>query len=119
MEEKEVVQQMSSPLYDAKGWLKLIGIVSIIYGVLMIFTIVGIVVCWLPIWMGVLLYGAASKIDAARSTGDSTAFLETMSKLKTYFIINGVLILIVIVGIVFAFVATGGAILSGISSLNY
>jgi len=92
MDERQLVRQISSPLFDAKGWL--------------------------PIWMGVLLFSAANKIEAARSHGDIAALTETMSKLKTFFIINGALVLISILGFAIAFLVTGGAIVSGISSFN-
>ncbi len=119
MEEKSLVQQISSPLYEAKGWLKLIGIFSIISGVGLIFTIFGILFCWIFIWMGVLLLGVASRIEQARASGDYAAMMESMNKLKTYFIINGVFTLLSILGIVLSIIFMGSALLTGLNSIDF
>ena len=49
MTTESVLQQMLEPLYRAKGWLKFVGVLSIIQGVLSILSIWGILICWLPI----------------------------------------------------------------------
>lgn len=49
---------------------------------------------WLPIWLGVLLYQAASAIENAAQLGDRVAFLRSMDNLKMYFVIQGVLALL-------------------------
>lgn len=95
------IQQLSAPIYQARGWLKLIGVLSIVGGAAQALSIVGIVVAWLPIWLGVLLYQAASSIESAAQSGDRFAFLRSMNNLKMYFVIQGVLTLL---GILVAFV---------------
>ena len=45
------IRTLSAPLYRVKGWLKFVGVMLIIDGVLLVFTFVGIVVCWIPIWL--------------------------------------------------------------------
>ena len=99
-QENQVVQQLSVPIFQARGWLKFLGILSIISGVLSALSIVGIIYAWLPIWMGVLMYQAGSSIDSASQFGDRFAFLQSMGSLKTYFVLQGVLSLIAIVFIV-------------------
>jgi hypothetical protein len=89
-QENQVVQQLSMPLYQARGWLKFLGVMTIIAGVPSVLALVGI----LQIWIGVLLFQAGSSIDAAGQFGDKFAFLRSMGGLKTYFIIQGVLTLI-------------------------
>ncbi|MBS1261023.1 MAG: hypothetical protein MAG453_00342 [Calditrichaeota bacterium] len=93
----ELIKSLSIPLYQAKGWLKLVGIFSIINGILIIFSLWGILICWLPIWMGVLLTKSAGLIERAQLSGDRSDFTQAMDKLKTYFTIQGVFLLIVIV----------------------
>jgi hypothetical protein len=100
--EARLVQEMSIPIYQARSWLKFLGILSIIGGVLQALTIAGIVVAWLPIWMGVLMYQAGSSIDSAGQFGDKFAFLRSMGNLKTYFVLQGVLTLIGIIFVVSA-----------------
>ncbi len=112
MEERDLVRELSIPIHQAKGWLKLLGIVSIIYGVILIFPIFTIIICWLPIWLGVLLFKAGNQIDFAYSSGDKHNFINSLNNLKTYFIINGVLLLLGLIGILFAVLFAGGALLS-------
>jgi len=96
---------LSTPLYGAKFWLQLVAVMSIIYGALMALSIIGIVVAWLPIWMGVLLFQCASQVDHAYLADDAQALHTALSKLRIYFTILGVLTLIGVVvgGLAFLF----------------
>lgn len=97
---------------QSKGWLKFIGVLLIIYGIITALTIVGIIIAWLPIWMGVLLFQAGSRADTAALTKDSSQLVPMMDKLRVYFMIQGVLILIVLVALVIGFIVSGGALFS-------
>ncbi|MEJ2596041.1 MAG: DUF5362 family protein [bacterium] len=92
--EEKVVKEVSMPLYTSKGWLKLIGILMLIYGVLIALTVVGIIVAWLPIWIGIILMQAAARINEAQITGRKEALIKAQSSLSTYFTVYGVLALI-------------------------
>lgn len=89
--EETSIQQLSVPMYEARGWLKFLGVLSILGGIAQALSIVGILVAWLPIWIGILLYQAASSIEGAAQAGNRFAFLDALNKLKTYFVIQGVL----------------------------
>ncbi len=93
MQEK-TIQQVSAPLYSAKGWMKFIGILLIVVGVIYALSIVGIIFAWIPIWLGILVTGAANKMDMAYQTGDKYSFIEAQKKIGLYFTIYGVLTLI-------------------------
>jgi len=101
------VRQASRPLYESKTWLKLLGVISIVSGALSVLTIVGIVFAWLPIWLGILLWKSGKAIEAAHETGDAASFLESQSRLKTYFLISGIVALIGIILTVIAFLFFG------------
>jgi len=92
--EAMLTKELSLPLYQSKGWMKFLGVMMIIWGALTALSIIGIVVAWLPIWLGVLLFQSASSIEQAQATGDKAAMIQSMSKLKLYFVITGVLALI-------------------------
>jgi hypothetical protein len=98
-----LIRELSMPIYQSKGWLKLIGILSIIYGVLLVITIFGILIAWLPIWMGALLIQSATSIERAHVTGDKVLLLESLDKLKTYFTIMGVLTILGLIAMVISF----------------
>jgi len=51
-DQNQMIQQMADPLARAKGWMQLLAIVTILYGVLAALTIVGLIIAWLPIWVG-------------------------------------------------------------------
>ncbi len=88
------VSNVMRPLNDAAGWMKLIGTLAIIYGVLTALTIIGLIIAWLPIWLGILLRGAAVEAQAAYASGDETAAVTATSKLQTIFKVQGIIILI-------------------------
>jgi Family of unknown function (DUF5362) len=90
----DLVQRIGFPIHQSRGWLKLLGVVSILSGILMVFTILGIVIAWLPIWLGVLLYQSAELVDRAYTSGDERTLIASLSKLKLYFIISGIMSLI-------------------------
>lgn len=96
-DDSRVVRELSVPIYQAKGWLKFLGVLTIISGIAQALSIVGILFAWLPIWMGILLYQAGSNIESAAQLGDKFGFLRSMGSLKTYFVLNGVLTLIAII----------------------
>ena len=114
-ESKTLLREVGSPIYQGRNWIKFLGVMSIIQGVVMVFTLVGIIIAWLPIWMGVILYQSATKMEQAYATGDKGGFYESMGKLKLYFMIQGIMALI---GIVFAIFALSigmlGAILDAV-----
>ncbi len=92
-----IIQELSNPIYQARGWLKFLGVLSIIGGIFQALSIVGIIVAWLPIWMGILMFQAGSSVEAAGQAGDKLSFLSSLGSLKTYFVLQGVLTLIAII----------------------
>lgn len=107
-----IISKLSFPLYQCKGWMKLVGVMSIIGGVLQILTIFGIIAAWLPIWTGILLFQSANATAEAYETENQGALLRSLSRLKTYFIIMGVLTLIgIIICVLFLFGILGPGLL--------
>jgi 1,4-dihydroxy-2-naphthoate octaprenyltransferase len=91
------LREIIEPLHRGKFWMQLLGIASIIYGVVMALTIVGLIIAWIPIWAGVVLMQAAGAASRAFENSDPIEMRHSMAKLKTYFTIFGVLMLIGIV----------------------
>lgn len=114
----QLVREVSAPLFQAKGWLKFLGVLMIIGGIVQAITIVGILICWLPIWVGILLLRVAATTESAQMSGSKDELITAMSKLKTVFTIYGILALIGIVFAVIAMIVFGTtALLSGFSNL--
>lgn len=101
------------------GWLKFLGIMSIIYGALTALTIVGILIAWLPIWLGVLLFQAGNQITEARISRNYFHLVEMMRKFKMYFMIQGILILITLVGLLIFFIGFGATLFSLLGSGDF
>ncbi|MBL7033918.1 MAG: hypothetical protein ISR91_07200 [Candidatus Delongbacteria bacterium] len=115
MEENLLVKQLSMPLYQSRGWLKFLGILSILYGVLAAITIIGLLVCWLPIWQGILLLRAGNSIEATQLVGSAEEFTKSLNSLRTYFTIMGVLALGGLVFTGLALLITGGTFLAAVT----
>ena len=93
------------PLVSAKGWLKFMGILNIIWGVLCCITIIGAVFGWLPIWLGVLFNRAANCFGDGYRQQSGTIIREGTRKLGTAVTIMGVLALIgLILSVLYIFV---------------
>ena len=99
---RALLREVGVPLYEGKGWIKFLGIMSVIQGIVAAISIVGILFAWLPIWVGVILYQSATKMEQAYTMGDKREFYESMSKLKLYFVIQGITTVIGIVIAIFA-----------------
>jgi hypothetical protein len=76
------------------GWIKFMGIMSIVGGCLQALTIFGLVIAWLPIWMGVVLTKAGSRAGEYADKGDFASLEGMTGQLKTYFTISGILIIV-------------------------
>jgi len=93
----DLVREIGYPLYNCRGWMKFLGVMSIISGVIQVITIIGILFAWLPIWTGILLFQAASAAEQAYETGNKNELNISLSKLKTYFVIMGVISLLAVI----------------------
>lgn len=85
------------PLHAVAGWIAFLGWVCIILGVIYCLTIIGLIIGWLPIWMGVLLKGTADKLKLGFQTGSEAELHAASKNLGTYFVILGILTLIAVV----------------------
>jgi hypothetical protein len=102
---ENLLKQICKLASGSSAWMKFLGVLSIIQGIVLIFTIWGILICWLPIWLGVILFKAAGDAEMA-SKGAATRMTDYLQKLNRYFLIQGILSLImIIIGLVLVFVA--------------
>ena len=85
------------PLHRAKFWLKLLGIFNVVIGALYCVTIIGAIVGWLPLWIGILLNKAASNLETGVRNNSSGAIQNALSNLATVITFAGVLCLIQLV----------------------
>ncbi len=89
--------------------MKLLAVVMIVQGVFLAITIVGLLIAWLPIWLGVLLWQSADAAQKARAAGDEAIAVDSLTKLKTMITIYGVVALIGVAfwGLMIIFIVVG------------
>jgi len=86
-----------APLYRVKGWIKFAGIMTIISGAFQVLSIWGIIIAWIPIWMGILLVSSANLLEQAHTAKNGTIMQQSFEKLGTYFKLMGIFIVVIIV----------------------
>lgn len=101
------IREVGLPIYQSKGWLKFLGVLSILQGIMAAITLVGLIIAWLPIWIGVVLYQSANSIEAAHVSGNKAHLVQALGKLKLYFTIQGIMTLIMLAFMVFSVFISG------------
>ncbi|MEO0270238.1 MAG: DUF5362 family protein [candidate division WOR-3 bacterium] len=88
------------------GWIKFFGIVNIIAGILEAITIIGILIAWIPIWIGITALQAASSAEKASISKSEADLIQYHSKIRFLFQLIGILIIVgIILGIIIFLVA--------------
>ena len=99
-------------------WAKFIGIVNIIVGALTAISLVGIIIAWLPIWMGVILFQAGSRADEANASKRYDQLVPMMEKLRMYFLVQGILVIVGIGLTILSFIIFGASMFSLFNQMN-
>lgn len=84
------INSLVTPLYKSLLWIRLFAACLIFYGALSTVTGVGVLVAWIPMWIGVLLFLTSRSISRAYRDSDEQAFVQMISRLKTIFTILGI-----------------------------
>ena len=111
------IHALIEPLYRAKFWMQFIGVMLIISGVLTALSIVGIIVAWIPIWAGIVLMQAAGAAQRAHESANPQDFRHALGRLRIYFTIFGVFLLIYLLIMVAAMIFGIGAGLTGMGGM--
>lgn len=107
VESGALLDRIKSTAEDMSGWLKFLGVLNIIMGIPSLIVLVGA----LYIWLGVLLYQAGSAAESHRTE----KLDRMMKKLKTYFIVTGLLAIIGLLCMIGWFAIMGFGIISALS----
>lgn len=112
---RETIKDFASYLSVNAIWMKIFGVLAIISGALLCLTIGGILIGWLPIWLGVLLFKGASCAQTAEVTGREEDLAESLYRVGVYFKVQGIFMLVMVVlhvaAVVLFFVMGGLAII--------
>lgn len=113
--ESMILEQIQRVSESMTGWLKFLGIVNIISGAFTALSIWGIIIAWLPIWLGILLLQASGRISASRFSQNRAELVTMMDKLRLFFVIQGVLIIVTVAMVVIAIVVFGSLLMKYLS----
>ncbi len=106
MEENDLIKEVAAPLYENKGWIKFLGVFSIIIGIPTLIVLVGI----LSIWIGITLVKAANQYELAYENGDKMGMIAANAGIAKYFKIIAILTLIgIIIDVVMLILMFAGA----------
>lgn len=88
-----VIVQLQDIAHKMSAWLKLLGVSSMFMAALWIFSIIGTLFAWIPLWQGILLYQAGNRSNLAATQQQPAELLVALERLRYYFMVSGVLTL--------------------------
>ncbi len=102
------ISDLAKPLAEGRSWIKFLAIVQLVFAGLYVLISFGfgLLVMWLPIWLSIVLLQSVGAIERAYLQGDADALKLSLAKLKLYFVIQAIAMivgfLLVVAGIVIA-----------------
>lgn len=96
------------------GWMRFVGVMTIVVGALYTASCFGILWGVLMIIGGVALLGARTALDGI--TGVPPNFVPFLEKLNTFFLVTGIMYIVMIIGTVLMLIFYGGMIIAAITS---
>lgn len=110
--------EVLQPLFAVQGGLRFLAGLAIAAGVLNCLMIVGLLYGWIPIWIGILLWRTANRLERGRRSGAAVELREGLQSLATAIRIMVALALVSIVltltVLAFLVAAAIGAALQGL-----
>lgn len=107
------VKRLAGVLASGSGWMKFFAVLLFVgSGMELLFSFgLAIVFVWLPIWLGILLWIAASRASQAAYSGAESDLAAALDKLRFFFKLYGIVIIVGFVlgllGALFFFAALG------------
>lgn len=92
-EAADLVRELASTLGGRAGWIKFVAVMAIIIGVILCLTVIGALIGWIPIWMGVGLFKMAGSVEKAAYFGRKDDLEEALSRTGFFFKLNGIFII--------------------------
>lgn len=77
-------------------WMRLLGTFFLLCGVGLIFTLIGVLFAWIPLWIGLILLQAAGKAERAESWENTDQLMGMLEKLRLYFLVSSALAVLLI-----------------------
>jgi len=88
------VKRLATVLASGGGWMKFLAVLMYLCGALYILSIWGILICWIPIWLGVVLWNGATKAEQAVFTGLESDLAQALDRVRFVFKLYGILFMV-------------------------
>ncbi len=105
-----LVKKWAGVLAQSAGWMKFLAILFFLSGAGYVMSIWLIVLAWIPIWQGVVLWNAATAIERAAFTGEEADMTNALDRFRFYFKLSGALRLVTFGLAIFGFILFFGFI---------
>jgi hypothetical protein len=113
-----ILDQLKMTAQHMSGWMKLLGVITIVGGIISVLSVVGIMVAWIPIWLGILLIQSAGKANSAGNQNKPEELLLMLDKLRLYFVVQGVMLMVILAASIIGIVGLGFSIPFFIEEFN-
>ncbi|NOX37956.1 MAG: DUF5362 domain-containing protein [Calditrichaeota bacterium] len=107
-----LLNQLKAIAGNMATWMKFLGIMYILQGAFAAISILGILIAWLPLWLGILLFQAGNRASNAVLGNNPRELIAMLDKLRLYFIINGIIFIIMLAFMVVSMVFLGSGFFS-------
>lgn len=94
----DAVDYVVEPLHRARNWMKFLAVLLFIAGGLNALSIVGLIVAWIPVLIGVFLWQAASALEDGHPGADVERLRRATERLRHLFMTYAVLAVVALVG---------------------
>jgi hypothetical protein len=112
-----LIKRLAAVLAAAGGWMKFLAVLLFVSAVGMLVPPMTLI-CWLPIWLGVVLWGAATKMEQASYTGTEADMIRALEQLRFYFKLLGISVIVIFVAMAILTILSFGAIMSTMSQMG-
>ena len=106
------------PICAVSGWLKFLGILNIIVGIIYCITIIGAIVGWIPLWIGILSTRAGGALREGYDTSHPQSVQDGLGRLALIIKIFGVLTIIgLAINVIYIFIIIAALAAGGLSAM--
>lgn len=111
---EETLKRACKTAPGSATWMKFLGVIMILQAVIVTISTMGLGIffAWLPVWLGIILFRAANDAEMA-ATGMSNKLEDYLKKLNKYFLIQGILGLLVVIFLLVMMFVFGALFITG------
>ena len=110
--QEALIQQLKAIAGNMATWMKFLGIMYILQGAFVAVSIIGIIVAWLPLWLGILLFQAGNRASNAVLGNNPRELVTMLDKLRLYFVINGIILIVMLAILIISMAFLGSGFFS-------